>query len=424
MDSVYIFGASLNCYGVIKFIGKGNIISVIDNSKGKQGMDIEGVEIIGFEDFVQKYKGETIIIAAYYADFEIKQQLLDNGISNFITAPYMQKGYYDSYEEMISCFGLNKTNELYIYGENYFSENIFSSLRKMGREYIIRGFVKDDHYVNDKFEGISCIDVEKVPERSQILLTADPNDKGRSILFDSRYGFNIHDIYEQKRKYYRELGKYKNIHKGQRCFIIGNGPSLRVSDLNKLASNNEICFGCNFITKLFKETRWRPNYYVAVDYNMVRLMETEHKSVKDIEKFIADSYNGDAKNYDSNTNIYQSRVCVDKNADFSSDIINGVYSGLTVVYDMLQIAGYMGFKDIYLLGVDCNNGSKHFYESEGIDKHKLESRHVFYENVYDIWIKNYKTAEKYSKAHDFRIYNATRGGALEVFERVDFDSLF
>ena len=36
----------------------------------------------------------------------------------------------------------------------------------------------------------------------------------------------------------------------------------------------------------------------------------------------------------------------------------------------------------------------------------------------------YKSAKKYADSHGIRIYNATRGGKLEVFERIDFDSLF
>ena len=36
----------------------------------------------------------------------------------------------------------------------------------------------------------------------------------------------------------------------------------------------------------------------------------------------------------------------------------------------------------------------------------------------------YQKAETYSRKHGFRIYNATRGGRLEAFERVDFDGLF
>lgn len=37
---------------------------------------------------------------------------------------------------------------------------------------------------------------------------------------------------------------------------------------------------------------------------------------------------------------------------------------------------------------------------------------------------NYQAARRYAETHGIKIYNATRGGELEVFERVDFDSLF
>ena len=36
----------------------------------------------------------------------------------------------------------------------------------------------------------------------------------------------------------------------------------------------------------------------------------------------------------------------------------------------------------------------------------------------------YQAAREYADRHGIKIYNATRGGKLEVFERVDFDSLF
>lgn len=36
----------------------------------------------------------------------------------------------------------------------------------------------------------------------------------------------------------------------------------------------------------------------------------------------------------------------------------------------------------------------------------------------------YQSAKQYANQHDFKIYNATRGGKLEIFERVDFNDLF
>ena len=45
--------------------------------------------------------------------------------------------------------------------------------------------------------------------------------------------------------------------------------------------------------------------------------------------------------------------------------------------------------------------------------------------VASIWRMDivYEYAEKYSREHGFRIFNATRGGFLEKFERVNLDDV-
>jgi hypothetical protein len=92
---------------------------------------------------------------------------------------------------------------------------------------------------------------------------------------------------------------------------------------------------------------------------------------------------------------------------------------------MLQIAAYMGFSEIYLIGVDCNYAQP-----------KMYSDNVTYVDFKTKWdqarlkkqgnqmLPQYEIARKYADAHGFKIYNATRGGQLEAFERVDFDTLF
>ena len=55
--------------------------------------------------------------------------------------------------------------------------------------------------------------------------------------------------------YGRKLQKLKNIHKGERCFIVANGPSLTSGDLNMLYNNKEITFGMNRIYKFFEKTQ-------------------------------------------------------------------------------------------------------------------------------------------------------------------------
>ena len=117
---------------------------------------------------------------------------------------------------------------------------------------------------------------------------------------------------------------------------------------------------------------------------------------------------------------------------FSADITNQVIEGLTVTYSCIQLAAYMGFSEIYLLGVDHNYSVE--IDSDGnIIKHDDHVKNYFDEaavSINDINLpkvvemtRAYLSAEKYSRDHGFRIYNATRGGKLEVFERVNFDTI-
>ena len=85
---------------------------------------------------------------------------------------------------------------------------------------------------------------------------------------------------------------------------------------------------------------------------------------------------------------------------------------------LIEIAVYMGFKEIYLLGCDCSypKGSKsHVVESGFVDKNAAS-------NPIRMRV-GYKCAKDYADSHGIKIYNATRGGELETFERVDLDEI-
>lgn len=430
MEKCYLFGAGVNCYGVIKFIGKQNIVAVIDNSESKKGFEIEGIKIIHFSDFLIQYCNETIIISAYYAKDEIRQQLQEHGINNFVVAPYMQKGYYDSYEDFIYSYKINEMKELYIYGENYFSTKMMETIKRNTDFDGIIKFVRDSEYPAREFESIEVVDLDSIPYGTNLLLTTERYSyKDKDTIQSNQKKLNIISIYEPKKKKHYELQKFKNLYTNKRCFIIGNGPSLNVDDLDVLKVNNEICFGSNWIIKIFEKTGWRPNYYVIVNYNFMRQMP-QNMIASNGEKIItfhADFFS-EKITEKNNMYAYQAIPYEENKLSFSDDIIEGVYSSHTVTYDMIQIAAYMGFNEIYLLGVDCNDGSNHFYKADDLDKSKLENRTTFddsgWNELYDVWIKGYKEAEVFSRQNNFRIFNATRGGALEVFERVNFDNLF
>ncbi|HJD45240.1 MAG TPA: hypothetical protein H9909_00215, partial [Candidatus Mediterraneibacter norfolkensis] len=70
----------------------------------------------------------------------------------------------------------------------------------------------------------------------------------------------------------------KNKHKGERCFVIGNGPSLTAEDLELL--KGEITFAANRIYMLFDRTDWRPTYYFCADYV---LYGTDHRKISEVD---------------------------------------------------------------------------------------------------------------------------------------------
>ena len=66
-----------------------------------------------------------------------------------------------------------------------------------------------------------------------------------------------------------ELRPYRNRHRGQKCVIVGNGPSLRAEDLSALYRLKIPTFGCNRIHLIFPQTEWRPTYYFISDEKLI-----------------------------------------------------------------------------------------------------------------------------------------------------------
>ena len=223
------------------------------------------------------------------------------------------------------------------------------------------------------------------------------------------------------------LAEYAGKYKGKkRCFIIGNGPSLVSEDLDVLAEHNEFCFGANMIHKIYPKTKWRPNYIGICDYFTMQKLDAI------LENNSCPMLLADAVSLYSSPFQYENQILfhVMYNRDdfyrvikFRTELSNGdIPSGFTVSYTLIQLAVYMGFDEIYLLGMDNSNLLKHFsddYCSEvPIQQNVGEELHL------KVFKNAFKRAKVASVEYGFKIYNATRGGYLEEFERVNFDELF
>ncbi len=237
-------------------------------------------------------------------------------------------------------------------------------------------------------------------------------------------------LHPWRRESIRRLADLKDIHKGKRAFIIGNGPSLKQTDLTKL--KNEFTFGMNRFYMFFPELGFATSYFCSINDLVIEQFSNDilalpmptflawrshrHFSpqlpVSQIPTFIYTSYTGPR---------------------MASDVTGRVWEGATVTNFALQIAFHMGFEKVVLIGVDHNFASKGDANktviSEGDDPNH------FLPNYFGKGVKwqlpdldtsevGYIMAREAYRKSGREIVDATVGGKLTVFPKVDYNSLF
>ena len=227
--------------------------------------------------------------------------------------------------------------------------------------------------------------------------------------------------------YNKEISAFDEIHKGESCCIVATGPSLTLADINFLHDNNIKCISMNRIYNLFEKTSWRPDYYVVEDQKMIEDLAEDIADLDLKYKFINGGVDKYWKLEKSRSSIPYKMImqdCRPGRVGFSRHPDRFTYNGYTVTYVCLQLAVYMGFKNIYLLGVDFNYSDDIYAESnhfEGYQKHykdiRLNAIHP------EKMLNAYRKAREIAERHGISIYNATRGGKLEVFERKPLESI-
>lgn len=247
---------------------------------------------------------------------------------------------------------------------------------------------------------------------------------------------NRYPIYK-KSKLDSDLLKYKDLHKGEACFVIGNGPSLTTKDLDRIKEKGIPSFAANGIYNLFDKTSWRPTYMVFQDQQMIDGLVNlfgDFSSVCEAIFVRRDVYNQvDEKIRDSGKVIYLRLVMnirKDLYYDFSQDLMKCAYDGCTVTYLMIQLAYFMGFSTIYLIGLD-HNFPISFDEKGNVIKNDDVEMHAFKDASHVVLNPArvlettfaYRSARKFLDKKGIEIYNCTRGGKLEEFIRKDLDKV-
>jgi hypothetical protein len=238
--------------------------------------------------------------------------------------------------------------------------------------------------------------------------------------------------------------KFRNIHKEQRCFIIGNGPSIQHQDLSLL--DGEVTFVMNAFWKHPVVTKWQPSYYFFSDGAFFDRSELATRFFSDLRQHIHSStffapvsqktlIEEDQLLPSSQTNFFGARARLlgeDKNSGF--DFTGNLPWVLVVAQFAIMAAMFMGCSPIYLIGLDhdwlSHHGERGYYFFPGLtfgNSPEITTDHGNYqeemESMLKVW-KGYRHLDALSQTNGMKIINATHGGFLDVFDRAHFPSLF
>jgi hypothetical protein len=231
---------------------------------------------------------------------------------------------------------------------------------------------------------------------------------------------------ESNRQNEARLASLKDRHLGERCFVMANGPSLAKMSLDAL--KGEITFGMNRIYRLQLQLGFLPTYLVTADLDVqLHQIADELRAVR-TTRFV--NYNA-RRLFEASDSLMLVKETF--RPRFATDVTRGVWGGHSVTYTCLQLAFYMGFASVVLIGKDHN------YEQSGVPGQVVfargdEENHAipgYYASGQRWRIPDYKGEEyayamaraAYERAGR-RVVDATVNGRLMVFEKCEFSELF
>jgi hypothetical protein len=229
-----------------------------------------------------------------------------------------------------------------------------------------------------------------------------------------------------RRETVQRLNAMRDQHRGKRCFILGNGPSLKQTDLSKL--KNEYTFGMNRIYLGFAEMGFATSYYVCMN-DLVSQQCAADILALPMPRFV--SWRA-RKWMTPQENLFFLHATY-TGPKFTGDITSRLWEGATVTNITLQIAFFLGFEQAILIGVDHNYATKgkpnETVVSQGDDPNHFHPGYFgkgFVWQLPDLETSEigYRMARQMYESAGRQVIDATVGGKLRIFPRVEYESLF
>ncbi|OZD63382.1 hypothetical protein CH268_09315 [Rhodococcus sp. 06-1460-1B] len=225
------------------------------------------------------------------------------------------------------------------------------------------------------------------------------------------------------RRNVQSIRQFKNTHVGERCVIIGNGPSLNNTDMSLL--KNETTFGLNRIYLMFEKMGFETTYNVVVNQLVVEQCVPEFESLSS-PLFTTQPSRRHLRDVGGNIH-FMNKVAGPR---FSKDVSHGLWEGATVTFVAMQLAYYMGFSQVILVGVDHSFTSKGVahktVESEGDDPNHFDPNYFgkgFRWQLPDLERSEvaYILARLNFQLDSRTIVDSTVGGKLDIFPKIPLE---
>jgi hypothetical protein len=245
---------------------------------------------------------------------------------------------------------------------------------------------------------------------------------------------------------------FKNKHQGKSCFILATGPSIKEQNLRLL--KGEICIAVSQFFLHEDIQIIKPQYHIIAPSHppfkfddIQKIFEGFKTYSHNVTYFLGHRpYEYSVFNFlkqnphEKRENVYFINFSRSQELDETNytnpriwDICKSPFAIRTVIYIAIQIALYMGCNKIYLVGCDHDYlvdttrvKNHHFYkEEDGIsDVEHLSSftTERWFEEYYFRW-RQYRLMREYAKLNGCQIFNATKGGMLDVFPRVELQDV-
>ena len=248
----------------------------------------------------------------------------------------------------------------------------------------------------------------------------------------------------EEKKLIAKNSAFKNKHAGQRAFVIGTGPSIQTQDLSPLA--DEITFSLSGFWKHPIVREWRPTYYCFSDPVLfdgsaptLEFFKTLNEQIPDSTFFAPLSGRESIERNDLLPRDRTQYVAFD--GDLSEQLVRDidltqfVPGVMNIAQLCIMTAIYMGLSPIYLIGLDhdwlAHRGeNRHFYAGHaGLERHPevkpmlSDWSYRFLMECQLVGWKAYENLRILAERKNIQIFNATNGGFLDVFERVDYREL-